>query len=209
MILCDVGNSRIHCFDGKRVEHLAHDEGILRYRHEAVRYICVSESARKKIAEAAPAWRELTAEGLFETRYEGMGIDRIAACLGAHDGVVVDAGSAVTVDVMEKGSHLGGWILPGLAAWRESLRRISPRLDLPLTPEAVPGGRLPLSTPEAVAFGFFASVRDLVARHAKGRRVLLTGGDAETLAAVLPGAEVDETLIFRGMEKMKTKDTTC
>ncbi|MCP3690402.1 MAG: type III pantothenate kinase, partial [Gammaproteobacteria bacterium] len=50
---------------------------------------------------------------------ESMGVDRWLALLGAadveqHDAIVVDAGSAITVDLLRgDGQHLGGAILPG------------------------------------------------------------------------------------------------
>lgn len=43
-----------------------------------------------------------------------MGLDRKIACAGLSDAVIVDAGSAVTVDIMKEGVHQGGIILPGL-----------------------------------------------------------------------------------------------
>ena len=47
-----------------------------------------------------------------------MGVDRWLAMLGAQllcDGpyVVIDAGTAITVDAVADGQHLGGWIVPG------------------------------------------------------------------------------------------------
>ena len=45
----------------------------------------------------------------FETSYEGLGIDRLA-CSFQDNCVIVDAGSAITVDIMEEGIHKGGFI---------------------------------------------------------------------------------------------------
>ncbi|MCP4490503.1 MAG: type III pantothenate kinase [Gammaproteobacteria bacterium] len=57
---------------------------------------------------------------------EGMGVDRWLALLGAadiveRDVIIVDAGSAITVDLLRNnGQHLGGAILPGFdtSIWR-------------------------------------------------------------------------------------------
>ncbi|WP_353662996.1 type III pantothenate kinase [Hydrogenimonas sp. SS33] len=209
MILCDIGNSRMHCFDGERVEHLSFEEGLRKYARSDVRYICVNDRAKERLRSDAPGWRELEAEGLLQTGYEGLGADRAAACLGLHHGVVVDAGSAITVDVMEEGRHLGGWIWPGLRSWRACYRAISPRLDLPLDPE-VDLYALPLSTREAVSYAVFAPIARLVKEAAGEKPVVVTGGDASTVAPLIEGAVIDEQIVFRGMEKIiMTKESHC
>ncbi|MFN4264085.1 MAG: type III pantothenate kinase [Thioalkalivibrionaceae bacterium] len=62
-----------------------------------------------------------------------LGIDRFLAQLGAmsrwgldFDGWIVDAGTAITVDRLRAGQHLGGWILPGLAAGWSSVAGLVP-----------------------------------------------------------------------------------
>ena len=42
-----------------------------------------------------------------------MGVDRRALCLSHENGIFVDAGSAITVDVVEEGRYQGGYIFPG------------------------------------------------------------------------------------------------
>ena len=55
------------------------------------------------------------------------GVDRWAALLGAHEicqqpVCIIDAGTAITIDIMDAhGHHLGGRIMPGLAMMREAL----------------------------------------------------------------------------------------
>jgi len=207
MILCDIGNSRMHLFDGTAVTHLDHEEGLRRFGGERLCFISVHEGMRRRIAREAPGWVDLSDVRVLPTPYEGLGADRQAACLGIGHGVVVDAGSAVTVDVMEKGRHLGGWIWPGLAALRRAYATISSRLDRPLEPRRLPEG-LPADTDEALAFAVFAPMAETIRRHAAGRPVVLTGGDAEILASVLPEARIDETVVFRGMKQM-IKDDMC
>ncbi len=209
MILCDIGNTRMHFYDGKRVAHLSHEEGLRRYKNAPVRFICVNEAVRRRIEREAPAWRDLSSCRLLETAYRGLGIDREAACLGVEDGIVVDAGSAITVDIVEEGVHRGGWIWPGLAAMRRAYAAISPVLERPLE-VSVPLDRVPMETGKAVSFGILSPIATVIARFRRGRRIVVTGGDAETVAAILPGAVVDETVVFKGMKKMiETKEKPC
>ena len=64
----------------------------------------------------------------LDTNYRGLGIDRAVACLSVEDGLVVDAGSAITVDVIQGGVHLGGYILPGIGKYQRLYAAVSPRL---------------------------------------------------------------------------------
>ncbi len=207
MILCDVGNSRIHFFDGERVSHFSHDEGLYRFKDEKVHYICVNERMRKEIEKEAPGWVDVSGFGVLQSSYDGLGADRKAVCIAVFDGVVIDAGSAVTVDVMEEGKHLGGWIWPGISALKRAYAGISPVLDVETDP-AVPTQKLPLDTAAAVNFAIFAPVKKVVESFAPGRPVAITGGDASFFEPLFPGAVVDELLVFRGMEKM-IKEKRC
>ena len=56
--------------------------------------------------------------------YPTMGIDRIMVCEAIDDGVIVDAGSAITVDVMSHGVYQGGFISLGLTSSARSIRKI-------------------------------------------------------------------------------------
>ena len=60
---------------------------------------------------------------------ERLGVDRWLALIAARERskqptVIVDAGSACTIDLLDsEGRHLGGYILPGLTAMGEALVR--------------------------------------------------------------------------------------
>ncbi len=190
------------------VEDLTIEDCLSRYAHEKVYYICVNERAARKIVKKAPRWIDLSHRHLLETSYQGLGIDREAACLGVEDGIVIDAGSAITVDVMEKGVHKGGWIWPGLRALRDAYARISTKLDCEIRSDLKLDG-LPLETCDAVSFGILAPIVSLVRAFGQGKRIVLTGGDAEKIAAILPEAQIDREVVFRGMMKMIKDNETC
>ncbi|MBT8441955.1 MAG: type III pantothenate kinase [Gammaproteobacteria bacterium] len=124
-----------------------------------------------------------------------LGVDRWLAMLAAVDRFssavcVVDAGSAVTIDlVAADGDHLGGYILPGLdMMWRAltgdtgDLERFTEG-DSPAGVSLAPGR----DTAEAIGHGVLGAVCALIERctgalaEDNGRVVVVTGGDAERI----------------------------
>ena len=120
---------------------------------------------------------------------ERLGVDRwlgaIAAYHLAKDGVVViDAGTAIKVDVVNKeGVHLGGYITPGLGMMEESLLSNTARIRYDSN-EVVGGEGLPNSTARAVTEGCYEMVLGFLERihlQYKEYKWVATGGDAESL----------------------------
>ncbi len=72
--------------------------------------------------------------------------------MSINDGVVVDAGSAITVDIMSNGIHLGGFILPGLSSYERVFKDISKRLEFRLNPN-LDLSALPQKTTDALSYG--------------------------------------------------------
>jgi type III pantothenate kinase len=145
-----------------------------------------------------------------------LGPDRWAALLGARgltDGacLVVDAGSALTIDAMGSGGqHLGGWIIPGLAMMLEALEARTGELR---RLRAASAAGQPAAFPADTAPGMEEGVRLAAAgaiRLARTRleavggpaRLLLTGGDAPLLLADLNEAEWLPDLLLRGLARM-------
>lgn len=141
---------------------------------------------------------------------ESLGDDRWANLLGARtrwrdrDCVLIDAGTAVTVDGLKAdGRHVGGAILPGLPVWRTALVAAAPalpagggveRLPATNTADAVAGGTL---------YGLAGAIRhvaDCVAAGMGDPYCVVTGGDAEYLMPRLPADWVhDPLLTLRGL----------
>lgn len=147
--------------------------------------------------------------------FQRLGLDRWLAVLGAyHLGqcacLVLDLGTAVTADfISADGRHLGGFICPGLPLMRDQLsthtRRIRYDREVALAAlqELEPGR----STAEAVERGCVMMLRGFVAEQLRqaqvhfpdGFEVFLTGGDAELVRDVAPGAQVVPDLVFVGL----------
>jgi type III pantothenate kinase len=138
---------------------------------------------------------------------ETLGVDRWMAVLGVFQktgraSVVVDAGSAVTVDVVsEDGMHQGGYIVPGIRLLQESLWKGTDQVKVDqLAPRNVnnPG----TSTEEAVARGctlmLVALIERLAAAHSAD--LVITGGDAMLLKAQLtPQVDYYPDLVLDGL----------
>lgn len=129
------------------------------------------------------------------------------ALLGAIDAVIVDAGTAVTVDGLRAdGSHIGGAIFAGWATTRRGLALAAPALA-PATQREQPGALPALDTVAAVSGGTWTAFVGAVERVARGVAAdlddpvyLLTGGDGVALAGALGGDwRHDPLLTMRGL----------
>ena len=198
VILCDIGNTSYHFLDGEKEYKVAAEGFDPASVREEVHYISVNPAADEKLAMLSN-WHDLRSCIEWEGYYQTMGIDRIMACEAIEEGLIIDAGSAITVDLVSGGRFMGGFIYPGIAAMRESYRNISPRLDYSLNFE-LDLDKMPKNSRDAISYGVLRTLYCEVMRHRK--QIYLTGGDAKALAKIFPEAVVDERLLFRGMKKM-------
>lgn len=202
-LLADIGNSRIHIYNGKEVIHFSHDEAIEQYGNENLKYISVKHELKERL-QGLEHWEDISHLMTIENQYETMGIDRKALCLSHPHGIFVSAGSAITVDVVEEGVYQGGFILPGLKAYVESYGRISPALVTNLN-EKLSLDTLPNTTKDGISFGIIASIKLLIEKYQADKRLYISGGDGEFLSQFFKNALFDETLIFQGMRNALIK----
>jgi len=200
MLLADIGNTHFHVYDGSKVEHLSYEDAIAKYAYRDVYYISVKQSLGEKI-EHIKAWENISSEIHIDGEYETMGVDRKALCLSHKEGIFIDAGSAITVDVVYDGAYEGGFILPGLKAYLESYRTISSVLDTTLDKDLTMEC-LPRTTKEQISYGIIASIKALIEKHSDGKRLYFTGGDGQFLSGFFEDANYDEMLVFHGMQKV-------
>ncbi|HLT91775.1 MAG TPA: type III pantothenate kinase [Woeseiaceae bacterium] len=152
-----------------------------------------------------------------------MGVDRWVAMVGAKAEFggalcVVDAGTAVTIDALDRdGLHLGGLILPGLRLMREALHVNTS--DLPPA-KRIGGGStdgmelFATTTDAALDKGAMAAVCGAIERavarmRAAGHRpkLVLTGGDASRIVRQLEGEVLHRpNLVLQGLARMVQGD---
>jgi type III pantothenate kinase len=202
MILCEIGNTHYHFMHKGRIwRSPVNKKPELKFESSDPIYaISVNDPAMKKLRSLKPV-TDLANHIDLDSNYRGLGIDRAVACMAIEDGVIVDAGSAITVDVMQNGVHLGGFIYPGLARFQQMYGAISPVLQKALN-FAIELEHLPQNTGDAISYGVIAPLIHTIEKTARGKRIVFAGGDGGYLARFFEGAMVDQTLIFKGMEKI-------
>lgn len=143
---------------------------------------------------------------------ERMGVDRWLAMLAAWHPrrervCVVDAGSALTIDIVAaSGQHEGGYILPGADLMQHVLMQRTQRVrfDDVIVPTLAPG----LSTAEAVSHGaalahcgaIQLAVRMASADGACRLGLVVSGGGGSAIVALLEDvAEFRRDLVFEGL----------
>lgn len=128
-----------------------------------------------------------------------LGADRLAAAVGAAtlypgcDLLVVDFGTAITIDFVEGGSFLGGNISPGVTTRFRSLADYTACLPLcSATDEVLAYGR---NTREAIEQGVMRGVEQEIRGYCDDfskkngeKRIIFTGGDAKYFAMRIKNA---------------------
>ena len=139
-----------------------------------------------------------------------LGADRWAALIAAHHAerghkLVVNAGTALTIDALADDGHfLGGLIVPGPALMRRSLDRGTAGLrltdgefqDFPAaTPDAITTGAIQAGVGAIARLG-----ESMAARGLAPTRIVLSGGAAMEMAPHLPIAHaIHENLVLDGL----------
>lgn len=184
----------------------------------------VAAVAESAFASRLPVMRVCPGENLPVAwhHYEGLatlGADRVANVVAAvrlHPRkalVVIDAGTAMTADVVlpgdkdgEKPRFCGGVIAPGVGTMLRSLH--SGTAQLPAVPLALPAHAVGRSTVEAMQSGCVRGYRGLLREILSGMerecgcclQPVLTGGDAPLLARIVPELPApDPMLTLRGI----------
>ncbi|MCG5510840.1 type III pantothenate kinase [Ectothiorhodospira sp. A-7Y] len=150
-----------------------------------------------------------------------LGLDRYAAMAGAralgHEtAIIVDCGTAVTLDLLvPEGRHRGGLILPGLGLMRRSLGRAPGVAGMT---EGKDDCHVAVCTADAVASGTLQGLAAAIAHLSRGLLKnmgadgvaparLLTGGDARHLQPLLDDDwSVEPHLVFRGLAHVADRD---
>lgn len=151
-----------------------------------------------------------------------LGLDRVAAAAGVaavgERHLVVDAGTAVTIDLVDGLRFKGGNISPGLRLRFRSLNAFTSRLPL-----VSPDGELPMfgyDTDTAIRSGVVRGlVAELTAAWQEAERrygeitMILAGGDAALLSPMLRDKgvrlEVDSEAVGRGLVRIFNHNYPC
>ena len=134
-----------------------------------------------------------------------LGIDRWLTLLPfTMDAMVIDAGTAFTLDLVIAGRHVGGYILPGLTMQRQALAQQTAAVNFPVAD--LGGIEIGLDTASCVGHGSLRALSALTKEVANdylsctGRpiAIVVTGGDAPVFLETMP-AQLRPLLVFEGM----------
>jgi type III pantothenate kinase len=150
---------------------------------------------------------------------EALGVDRWAALIAAwkikkQPCIVVNAGTAVTIDALAKdktsksGLFIGGTIMPGLHLMHAALKENGAQLDSEAEGEVV---KFPTNTQDAIATGNMNAIlgaivlllKQLEKHSAYLPKIIVSGGDAKIIAEALkPHMKhviIEESLVLQGL----------
>ena len=205
LLLCDVGNTSYHIADAKSTYKKAVSAFNPASITEKIYYSCVNQAVLK-VLQSLDNWINI-ADYVDKTQYyASMGIDRICAVQALENAVVVDAGSAITVDVVREKQFEGGFISPGIEAMRQTYKNISPALDYSFNFD-LDLAIMPKNSQDAISYGFLKTLYSEV--MSQNLPIVLTGGNAKELQKIFKNATVNEHLIFDGMKQIIKKAQLC
>ncbi len=198
MILCDIGNTSYHFLDGQRDFKESVNSFNPTSITKEVYYISVNSAVNEQLRHLEN-WINLASFIDMDKYYATMGIDRVVASMAVEDGIVIDAGSAITVDVVKDSVFMGGFIYPGVRAMSACYKNISPALDYSFN-FSLDLETLPKNSQDAISYGFLKTLHREVISH--NLPIILTGGDATFFKEIFPQANINQKLIFDGMKKI-------
>jgi len=207
MLLCDIGNTSYHFLDGNKEykqDVKTFDPSSIK---EKVYFICVNNTLHVRL-KSLSNWIDLSEYIDKKKYYKTMGIDRIFALESVSNGVIIDAGSAVTVDVIKNDEFMGGFIYPGIEAMQKTYENISPALAYSFNFEC-DLDIMPKNSQDAISYGYLKTLHCEVMSHKLP--IILTGGDALEFKKIFKDAKIDTRLIFHSMKKIikENEDRLC
>ncbi|RXJ99226.1 pantothenate kinase [Arcobacter sp. CECT 8986] len=200
LILCDIGNTTFHLLVNNNEKRYLLDEKLPTF-DEKVYFISVNDKGTASLEQTHNDIINLENYIDFETSYKGMGIDRKVACYGINDAIVVDAGSAITVDIMSNSEHKGGFILPGFKKIENLYTQISSKLDFDFNTK-VNLDKIPLCTQDAISYAILQSIIEPIKNIRKEQQIIFTGGDGEFLSKYFKNSIYKKDLIFENMKRI-------
>ena len=208
MILCDIGNTTYHFRINKKSFKISTKEPLRNLpitKNDIIYYISVNKKASKELLKKYPKAINLKSMINFKTAYEGMGIDRQVVCYSIKDGIIVDLGSAITVDIMKNGKHKGGFIIPGIEAYKSIYPNISKKLSFDFE-KNTNLDKIPLTTNDAINYAIFSAITlPIIKEYEKYKtKIYFTGGDKDLLKNIFINIPVKykKNMIFNSMKKI-------
>jgi len=205
MILCDIGNTTFDFLIKKRRVKYSVDTKWKKLPElkSKLYFVSVNQKATRKFLKKYPNAIDISNLFQFETFYQGMGVDRQVACNSIKNGIVVDVGSAITIDVMKNHKHLGGTIHLGINKLISFYPRVSPKLNFHFE-KKINLDKMPTNTNEAISYAILKSIILLIKDIKKeyDLPIYFTGEDSSFLTKHFKKSKYKKDLIFKSMKKI-------
>ena len=219
MTLCDIGNTTFSFLCDKKKFKIDINSKVKKLPKikNKLYFISVNHKATKKFIKKYPQAIDIKNYFKFKTLYKGMGIDRQVACYGIKNAIIVDVGSAITVDIIQNNIHLGGFILPGIKKLISFYPQISPKLVLNTQKDSLSYfektaslDKIPLCTNDAISYAILKSIiepiKDIENRY--NLPIYFTGEDAKYIIKYFTNKKYKKNLIFNNMKDI-INDYNC
>jgi len=227
LILCDIGNCTFSFYFTNTKQNIKYPtsktlpplhelkalDGSNEYTAKLCKiyFISVNEQAASKLQKTYGKKHLCNLHKFVATRaaYKNLGIDRLIICSNINNKIIVDAGSAITIDIVKNNSHLGGYIFLGLSHHISSYKNISKKLKAKpnFAKYANKLDKIPTSTQEALHLSLLQSVADMLRKLHKKHKldIIITGGDGLIISSLFKkhkNIKHKKNLIFKCMRKV-------
>ena len=200
MILCDIGNTTYDFLINKKHKKYLIKDDIPKFDDE-IYFTSVNKKATKKLRQINPQAKNIKKILNFQTQYVGLGIDRAIVCFEQDNCVIVDAGSAITVDIMEDKKHKGGFIIAGMRAFKKTYPKISKKLNIEFETN-INLDKIPLQTKDAIQYAMMKSIILPIKEVSTNKKLIFTGGDGKYLSKFFENSTYKKDLIFENMKRI-------
>jgi type III pantothenate kinase len=201
LYLSDIGHTNAKIWRDGNIETIPLQKFKPEQITQKIFYINVNHQIQKTLSQL-PNWIDLKNYFSIKTNYPNLGIDRKVAIFEIENGIVVDLGTAITIDILKNGTHLGGYILLGKSGTLKTFQEKTPHLKFQQISE---NSEYPNLTENALYFGFFQPIINFIQsiQAKENLKIILTGGDAQEFFNLINfPATLNKNLIFENMQKI-------
>ncbi len=217
-LLIDIGNSRIKLThagstpprDFAVIKKDRFKERLLVSEAELIIYSSVNPDVEKILLSIDSIEKKrISAEKIDKPKLNyypvsSLGDDRLANILSAYKlygetVAVVDFGTAITVDIIKNGEHIGGGIFPGISLLLKALNA-GTQLVKPdsFNPQLIPGKSTNKSVSSAITNSIVGMIKNYL-RIERVRKLVFTGGYGRVFLKYFRTAHYDPLLTLKGL----------
>jgi type III pantothenate kinase len=207
MTLCDIGNTTYHFLQDDNEFKISVNDNISNIINQ-IYYISVNDKAEKKLLKKYPNSINIKSFFNFKTSYSStMGFDRVVACANKNNNIIVDCGSAITVDIMKNNTHLGGFIMPGIEAIKNIYPNISEKLSFDFETN-LNLDKIPLNTNDAINYALLQMIilpiKNIQEQY--NLEIIFTGETSKYIINHFENTKYEKHLIFDSMKSAIRKN---